>query len=34
LQSETLFILRMLGGSAAQLEEFARALARELEPKK
>jgi hypothetical protein len=33
LQSETLFILRMLGGSAAQLEEFARALSRELEPK-
>ena len=33
LQSETLFMLRMLGGSAAQLEEFARALSRELEPK-
>jgi hypothetical protein len=33
LQSQTLFMLRMLGGSAAQLEEFARALARELEPK-
>ena len=33
LQSETLFILRMMGGSAGQLEEFARALARELEPK-
>jgi len=33
LQSETLFVLRMLGGSAAQLEQFARALARELEPK-
>jgi hypothetical protein len=33
LQSETLFILRMMGGSAAQLEEFARALSRELEPK-
>jgi hypothetical protein len=32
LQSETLFMLRMLGGSAAQLEQFARALARELEP--
>jgi hypothetical protein len=34
LQSETLFMLRMMGGSAAQLEEFARALSRELEPKK
>ena len=33
LQSETLFMLRMMGGSAAQLEEFARALSRELEPK-
>ena len=33
LQSDTLFVLRMLGGSAAQLEEFARALSRELEPK-
>jgi hypothetical protein len=33
LQSDTLFMLRMLGGSAAQLEEFARALSRELEPK-
>jgi len=33
LQSETLFMLRMMGGSAAQLEEFARALARELEPR-
>ncbi|HLF30471.1 MAG TPA: hypothetical protein VI566_05515 [Xanthomonadales bacterium] len=33
LQSETLFVLRMMGGSAGQLEEFARALSRELEPK-
>jgi hypothetical protein len=33
LQSKTLFMLRMLGGSAAQLEEFARALSRELTPK-
>jgi hypothetical protein len=33
LQSQTLFILRMIGGSAAQLEQFARALSRELEPK-
>lgn len=33
LQSETLLMLRMMGGSAAQLEEFARALSRELEPK-
>ena len=33
LQSETLFTLRMMGGSAAQLEEFARALSRELNPK-
>ena len=33
LQSQTLFMLRMIGGSAAQLEEFARALSRELEPK-
>jgi hypothetical protein len=33
LQSETLFMLRMMGGSAGQLEEFARALSRELEPK-
>jgi hypothetical protein len=33
LQSKTLFVLRMMGGSAAQLEEFARALSRELEPK-
>lgn len=32
LQSQTLFMLRMMGGSAAQLEEFARALARELTP--
>ena len=32
LQSNTLFMLRMMGGSAAQLEEFARALSRELEP--
>lgn len=33
IQSETLFMLRMMGGSAAQLEEFARALSRELAPK-
>lgn len=33
LQSQTLFMLRMIGGSAAQLEQFARALSRELEPK-
>jgi hypothetical protein len=32
LQSKTLFTLRMLGGSAAQLEAFARALSRELAP--
>jgi hypothetical protein len=30
LQSETLLTLRMLGGSAAQLEAFARALSREI----
>jgi hypothetical protein len=30
LQSETLLTLRIIGGSAAQLEEFARALSREL----
>ena len=33
LQSQTLFIMRMQGGSAGQLEEFGRALSRELEPK-
>jgi hypothetical protein len=33
-QSETVVVLRIFGGSAAQLEDFARALARELEPKK
>lgn len=33
LQSETLLTLRMMGGSAAQLEQFARALSRELQPK-
>jgi len=32
LQSDTLLTLRMLGGSAAQLEQFARALSRELQP--
>lgn len=32
LQSKTLLTLRMLGGSAAQLEAFARALTRELAP--
>lgn len=30
LKSETLLTLRIIGGSAAQLEEFARALSREL----
>jgi hypothetical protein len=34
LQSETLFIMRMMGGSSAQLEEFARAMSRVLEPQK
>ncbi len=33
LQSDTLLTLRMMGGSAAQLEQFARALSRELQPK-
>ena len=33
LQSDTLVILRMMGGSAAQAEQFARALSRELQPK-
>lgn len=33
LQSNTLLILRMMGGSAAQAEQFARALSRELLPK-
>lgn len=30
LQSETLLSLRMMGGSAAQMEQFARALSREI----
>jgi len=33
LQSDTLLILRMMGGSASQAEQFARALSRELQPK-
>jgi hypothetical protein len=33
LQSDTLLILRMMGGSASQSEQFARALSRELQPK-
>ncbi len=33
LQSDTLLTLRIMGGSSAQLEQFARALSRELEPK-
>jgi len=33
LQSNTLLSMRMMGGSSAQLESFARAMSRELEPK-
>ena len=33
-QAETVVIMRMNGGSSAQLEEMARLLAREFAPKK